>query len=411
MHTGGCALLLIRLAKRSLLFAMTNYGAWDSKASRLVQEAEEEDAKEKEAADKALGLDGGPEGPPVAKAKQQRKEMEEHSEEKKTFIEWHKKIQDEVSFTHQPQEEPVELSGSEVEGRSVRLTGSTRTTYVLPKELSIKKLIVERCVGVTVHVSCKIPTSTVDVCRCENLELHFTDPIGTVQADECAGAVALRYSEYDHVGAVYHQNCPGLSIGWAAAELVSVGQPGDFQLSTRRRAGSSDELITQAVRRGEGDFPVDMGSSVDGTVNPVESVQPEPERAPEAEERSRLAQAKREQGNELFRASDFMQAAAEYSMALELDPSLDPVWANRSQCWLRMGDHDKALADAVRCTEVNPLNSKGWFRKGMAYHAMERYIDAVPALLEAEKIEPKNKQIQDAIKMAQLKARFQAEGR
>ncbi|CAE7826166.1 HOP1 [Symbiodinium sp. CCMP2592] len=89
-------------------------------------------------------------------------------------------------------------------------------------------------------------------------------------------------------------------------------------------------------------------------------------------------------------------------------PDLGAVWANRAQCWLKMGDHEKACADAEKCTEVEPMNPKGWFRKGISLHAMQRYAEAIPALLEAEKLEPSNKQILDAIKMAQLMARKSA---
>ena len=101
-----------------------------------------------------------------------------------------------------------------------------------------------------------------------------------------------------------------------------------------------------------------------------------------------------------FRASDFAQAAALYSLALELCPELASAWANRSQCFLKLGDHEKALADARRCSEVEPENCKGWFRQGVALHALGRYREAIEPLLEAEKLEPSNKQVQDAIRMA-----------
>jgi len=117
------------------------------------------------------------------------------------------------------------------------------------------------------------------------------------------------------------------------------------------------------------------------------------------------AEKKRLAGNDMFRASDFAQAAALYTLCLELDPQQSAVWSNRAQCWLKLGDHEKALEDATKCTEVDPSNPKGWFRKGMSFHAMKRFPEAIPALLEAEKLEPTNKQILDAIKMAQLMAR------
>merc|ERR1711953_1494454 len=98
----------------------------------------------------------------------------------------------------------------------------------------------------------------------------------------------------------------------------------------------------------------------------------------------------------------------EYTAALELDDNVGAIWANRLQCWLKLGNNEKALDDAQKCTEVDPSNAKGWFRKGMSLHAMKRYPEAIPALLEAEKIEPSNKQVQDAIKMSQLMTRKQA---
>merc|ERR1712187_358352 len=127
--------------------------------------------------------------------------------------------------------------------------------------------------------------------------------------------------------------------------------------------------------------------------------------AAEAAELKKKAEEKRLAGNEMFRANDFMQAAMQYTEALGIDPNMATVWANRAQCWLKLGDPEKSLVDATRCTEVDPKNPKGWFRKGISLHAMKRYPDAIPALVEAEKLDPKNKQIPEAIKMAQLMAR------
>lgn len=173
-------------------------------------------------------------------------------------------------------------------------------------------------------------------------------------------------------------------------------------------ADREERFVTAPVMRGEGEFPVQLGKpDISGQAAPPDLL---PREAPEMPEQDRrqLSEAKRMQGNEMFRANDFMQAAMQYTEALQLDPTASAIWANRSVCWLKLGDHAKALDDATKCTEVDPANPKGWFRKGMALHAQERYPEAIPALIEAEKLEPSNKQVQDAIKMAQLKARHQA---
>lgn len=189
------------------------------------------------------------------------------------------------------------------------------------------------------------------------------------------------------------------------------GRPGAAQWCTgvdsSRSHSAADVLLTTPVMRGEGEFPIDLNGKplqVPGAT----LHEPDAETGPAAEERKKKAEEKRLAGNDMFRASDFMQAAMEYTAAIELDPEVATVWANRSQCWLKLGDHDKALADAVKVTEIDPSNAKGWFRKGMSLHAMKRYPEAIPALAEAEKLDPKNKQIPEAIKMAQLMARKQA---
>lgn len=395
---------------------MTNYSAWDSKATALAREAEEEEKKEKEENDKALGLEGGPKGPPTVKADAEIKELGEHSDKRKEFIDWSK--QREVTQTHGPQDEPIILEGDEVKTKALKLNGCEDVTYVIPEGSGIIKLSLDRCKKVKVQVTGTIITSTIEACRCQDVSIELSVPIGTFQVDECTSPVLIVFAERDHIGRVYHTNSPGLSVGIGDAETVLghwrsnsivkgehelVGKSGSVQYFSRI---VNNGLLTDVVRRGEGEFPLDLpGDQLSGGYR---SDQPEPEAAPAAEERRLKAEMKRQAGNEMFRANDFMQAAMEYTSALELDPSISALYANRSQCWLKLGNHEKALEDAVRCTEVDPSNAKGWFRKGMSLHAMKRFSEAIPALLEAEKIEPSNKQVGEAIKMAQLMARQQA---
>eukprot|EP00927_Polykrikos_kofoidii_P074214 TRINITY_DN70195_c0_g1_i1.p1 TRINITY_DN70195_c0_g1~~TRINITY_DN70195_c0_g1_i1.p1 ORF type:complete len:417 (+),score=84.33 TRINITY_DN70195_c0_g1_i1:87-1253(+) len=382
---------------------MTNYGAWDAKAAALAKEAEEEEKREKAENDRACGTEEGPSGPPTAKARSEMKELDGHSAQRKSFIDWSK--QREVDFTHKKQEEPIEIVCSEEEAKAVRLVGSEDVTYILPaSNTNLAKVIIDKCKRVHVRLEAKIVTSSIDVYACDELHLDLTHPVGSIQADECVGHVVIRFAERDHFGEIYHQNCPGLELHWAnethkpgiarAAQFVTCLSPAD----------SKEPLMTNAVVRGEKEFPLNYASVSSGRSTDL-GKEPEAEVPPADEERRRMADEKRASGNEMFRASDFMQAAMRYTESLDLNPEVSAVWANRAQCWLKLGNHEKCLEDAIRCTEVDPTNAKGWFRKGMSLHAMERYAEAIPALLEAEKLEPGNKQIPEAIKMAQLKAR------
>ena len=105
------------------------------------------------------------------------------------------------------------------------------------------------------------------------------------------------------------------------------------------------------------------------------------------------AENKRLDGNGHFKKEDYGAAAVCYTDALILDPTLYICYANRSACFLKLGQHEKALEDAEACTLMAPHYVKGWFRKGLALHAKGSFVDAIYAFEEALKLEPNNKQV------------------
>ena len=57
-------------------------------------------------------------------------------------------------------------------------------------------------------------------------------------------------------------------------------------------------------------------------------------------------------------------------------------------------------ADAER---LDPTYVKGVFRMGLALHAMGRYEEAIGSLARAQELEPKNKQIKQALQFAEVR--------
>jgi tetratricopeptide (TPR) repeat protein len=131
-------------------------------------------------------------------------------------------------------------------------------------------------------------------------------------------------------------------------------------------------------------------------------------------------------GNEAFGAGEYGQAILLYSLALDKSDELpdadrrvspsgseptsstrlfprDVLYSNRSACFLKLGQHDKALEDAERALRCNPRNVKAGFRKGLSLHAAGRYREALPVLSEAHKVEPKNKQILQALQFCEVR--------
>lgn len=123
-------------------------------------------------------------------------------------------------------------------------------------------------------------------------------------------------------------------------------------------------------------------------------------------------------GNEAFGSGEYAQAILLYSLALDKaaelpddmkDKTKKPLFArdvtlsNRSAAFLKLGQHEKAAADAKLAHEYNDENVKAYFRHGLALHAMKEYKDAISILAKAHKLEPKNKSIKEALQFAEMR--------
>ena len=131
-------------------------------------------------------------------------------------------------------------------------------------------------------------------------------------------------------------------------------------------------------------------------------------------------------GNEAFAAGEYGQAILLYTLALDKSDELgsccsssskqqqqqqqhqslfprDIVYSNRAACFLKLGQHEKAQQDADQALQLNPDNIKANFRKGLALHAMKQYEEALPVLAAAHKMEPKNKQVKQALQFCEMR--------
>ncbi|CAN6361701.1 unnamed protein product [Urochloa humidicola] len=113
----------------------------------------------------------------------------------------------------------------------------------------------------------------------------------------------------------------------------------------------------------------------------------------------RIADAK-SQGKEAFAKGEYLAAIYFYSRAMEKDPFDATLLANRSLCWLRQGEGDRALLDAQECRMMSPHWSKAWYREGTALSLLKDYKGAVDAFLQALKLDPASDEINKALREA-----------
>ncbi|VAI26400.1 unnamed protein product [Triticum turgidum subsp. durum] len=81
--------------------------------------------------------------------------------------------------------------------------------------------------------------------------------------------------------------------------------------------------------------------------------------------KERVSDLKR-QADEAFKKQDYLNASMLYTQALKMDNFDTKLLSNRSLCWLRMGDGQRAFGDATKCKRMRPKWAKVHYRQGAA---------------------------------------------
>jgi tetratricopeptide (TPR) repeat protein len=97
---------------------------------------------------------------------------------------------------------------------------------------------------------------------------------------------------------------------------------------------------------------------------------------------------KRELANNYFKDNKFTEASVIYSELIENDPLNYYLISNRSACYIKLSEFNKAYEDAKKCTELKPTWSKAYFRLGTTCHGLQLYDEALVAYNKAYELEP-----------------------
>lgn len=94
-------------------------------------------------------------------------------------------------------------------------------------------------------------------------------------------------------------------------------------------------------------------------------------------ERRIMSIREREKGNEYFNLLENDEALSCYCKSILLDDSNEKSYANRAAVFIRQSDFDLAIEDCTKALEINPSYAKALARRGMCYHKMRRFKEAV----------------------------------
>lgn len=380
------------------------YDKWRHMTKEEAEKAKEEEEAEKQRAAEKLGLQ---KDEPKSEAEKADREKREALREAKKTWEGRKAAEEEMKYVFAGHKNLTkEVKPEDVSHRPVLVIQKCEDCkLVLSEELgNLIKIFVSDCARTEITLACNLITQHIEISHCEDMKLVVARPTETIQIDLVDGMeVTYNQNVLQEGHKLYHAGVKKLVVhqfgtdsarhDYTNLEDTDANIPAEErQYLTHLKDGL---LVTERVRLGHGIMPLTESelSKLAGT---------------EAIETAHLRQAtnKKECGNEAFKTGEHLQAAVFYTQAMQLAPHendlLCQCLANRAACNLKLGRLEEAYDDAVACIAINDKFVKGWFRKGIALHAQKKYGPAIEALSRADALEPKNKQIQEAIGFAKV---------
>lgn len=110
-----------------------------------------------------------------------------------------------------------------------------------------------------------------------------------------------------------------------------------------------------------------------------------------------------------IKQGNYPEAVALYAKAIEVNSSevakvsadngstLSILLANRSMCHLKMGNNASALEDASAAIDKDSTYVKAYYRKGMAYLALQKHSDAKTAFEQGLLVKPDDKELTEQL--------------
>jgi len=113
------------------------------------------------------------------------------------------------------------------------------------------------------------------------------------------------------------------------------------------------------------------------------------------------------EGNKAFSEHNYQRAIDLYTDALDIDPSNQALYSNRSACYCSLQKFQEAAADARKAIELKPDWSRAYQRLGAALQGQKLFQDAIEAFTKASQLDPNNANIKQDIATCQAQLQQQ----
>jgi len=102
-------------------------------------------------------------------------------------------------------------------------------------------------------------------------------------------------------------------------------------------------------------------------------------------------------GNAAFKAGNYDEAVAQFTTAIEADPTNHVLYSNRSGAYAAKSAFKEALLDANKCIDLKGDWAKGHSRRGAAYFGLKNWIQAQSAYEKGLELDPSSQVMKDEL--------------
>jgi len=108
-------------------------------------------------------------------------------------------------------------------------------------------------------------------------------------------------------------------------------------------------------------------------------------------------------GNDAFKAGNYDEAIAQFTKAIEADPTNHVLYSNRSGAHAAKESYTEALLDANKCIELKSDWPKGHSRRGAAYFGLKNWIQSQASYEKGLELDPASQVMKDELEKVKLK--------